>query len=218
MGRIIPAGWTSAVLVARRCSMRSLVAVGLIACFLFVAVEASARQRAGTCREPECGRTETDQTNQDRNRPQDSNRPQETSGAKDRSPCGPNPADKGFVYNTGSGKVRSDPSASSDVVGQSPGGSRLMYDRIANSGGERWYHVNPPGGRPGWVPSSDVGCTRPSAPPPYRGPIRDCNIPTAETSSAQGGARGFAPGSFCDQYQQQQEPVSLLEAPGQFSR
>jgi hypothetical protein len=199
--------------------MRSFIRLGLIGCVLFVAVE-SFGQGAGMCREPECGRTENDRTNQDRSRQQDNNRPPDTSGDKDRSPCGPNPPDKGFVYKDqrGNGTVHADPSADSEVIGTPPNGSRLMYDRVSESGGRRWYHVNNPGGRSGWLPASDVSCERPTAPPPYRGPIRDCDIPTADTSSAQGGARGFAPGSACDQYQQQQGPVSLLEAPVQFLR
>lgn len=193
--------------------MRSFIHIGLIGCFLCVAIESSAYgQGAGMCREPECGRTENDRTNKDRNRQQGDNRQQDTSGEKDRSPCGPNPPDKGFVYyGKGEGKLRSDPSGSSDVVGQLPRGTRLVYDRITNSGGERWYHVNHPGGRSGWMPSSDVVCERPTNPPPPK-PDRvvDCDIPVApSTSPGPTGARGFAPGSACDEYQRQQEPVSF---------
>lgn len=191
--------------------MRSFIGVGLIGCFLFIAVQSSARQPAGTCREPECGRTENDRTNRDRNRQQDSNRQQDNSGAKDRSPCGKNPPDKGFVYfnHRGNGTVHADPSPVSDVVGTPPNGSRLMYDRVSNNGGERWYHVNPPGGRSGWLPSTDVACERPTNLPTQRDQIRDCNLPPlANTSSAQGGARGFA-SEECQPDPTQQEPVSL---------
>lgn len=192
--------------------MGCLFRVGLTVWFLFVAVQSSAREPAGICREPECGRTENDRTNQDRNKKQDDKKQQDNSKAKDGSPCGPNPPERGFVYKDqrGNGTVHADPSAGSEVVGTPPNGSRLMYDRVSESGGRRWYHVNPSGGRSGWLPASDVGCTRPPVPPPYRGPIRDCDIPTAESHSEGGMAgRGYAPGSFCDQYQQQQEPVSL---------
>lgn len=197
--------------------MRSFIGMGLIGCFVFVAVQSSAYEPVGMCREPECGRTENDRTNRDRTRQQDNVRQQNDSGTKDRPPCGKNPPDKGFVYSVGNGTVHADPSAGSAAVGEPPNGSRLMYDRVSNSGGERWYHVQNPGGRSGWLPSSDVSCTRPTNPPPPRPDrIMDCDIPLAETSSAQGGSRGFAPGSACDEYQAQQEPVSLLEEPVQF--
>lgn len=142
--------------------------------------------------------------------------PDTTSSSKnpdggDRSPCGPNPPDKGFVYSTGNGNVRSDPSAPSNTVGQLPRGGRFVYDRISNSGGERWYHINSPGFPQGWVPSSDVACTRPTVPPPPRpNHVKDCDIPLAETSGGtQGtGGRGFASGE-CQQDPTQQEPVSF---------
>jgi hypothetical protein len=139
----------------------------------------------------------------------DTTRSSENSDGRDRSPCGPNPPDKGFVYSTGDGNVRSDPSASSNTVGQLARGGRFIYDRIINSGGKRWYHINPPSSPQGWVPSSDVACTRPTVPPPPRpNHVKDCDIPLANTSSAQGGSRGFGSGE-CQQDPTQQEPVSF---------
>lgn len=140
----------------------------------------------------------------------DTTRSSENSDGRDRSPCGKNPPDKGFVYSTGNGNVRSDPSARSNTVGDLPRGGRFRYDRIMNSGGERWYHIDTPGFAQGWVPSSDVACTRPTVPPPSPPTrVQDCNMPPlADTSSAQGGARGFAP-EECQQDPTQQEPVSF---------
>jgi hypothetical protein len=192
--------------------MRSFIGVGLIGCLLFVAVESSARQRAGTCREPECGRTETDQTNQGSNRQQD-NKPPATSDKKDQSPCGKNPPDKGFVYykdRSSERAIHAEPSADSESVGKPPNGIRLMYDQVIESGGRRWYHVRQPSGPPGWLPSYDVSCERPTNPPPPKPDrVMDCDIPLAEPSSAQGGSRSFAAGSPCEEYQRQHGPVSF---------
>ncbi len=193
--------------------MRLFIQIGLIGCVLFVAVE-SFGQGAGMCREPECGRTENDRTNQDRNRQQDNNRPQDTSGDKDRSPCGPNPPERGFVYykdRSGERAIRSEPSADSESVGQPPNGIRLVYDQVTESGGRRWYHVRQPSGRPGWLPSYDVACERPTNPPPPKPDrVMDCDIPMADTASpGPAGARGFAAGSPCEEYQRQHGPVSF---------
>lgn len=115
------------------------------------------------------------------------------SGGPDRSPCGPNPPEKGFVYSSGNGDVRSDPTTRATTVGDLPRGGRFIYDRIVTSGEERWYHINTPGFAQGWVPSSDVACARPQAPPvPRPNRVNDCNVPLADSASAQGGARGFA--------------------------
>jgi hypothetical protein len=194
--------------------MRSLTAWSLIGCVLFVTVSSPAYEPAGTCREAHCGRSERPESrpSQDRSKQQDTKRSTDNSGTKDQSPCGPNPPDKGFVYKNqrGNGTVHADPAADSDVVGTPPNGSRLMYDQVSESGGRRWYHVNPPGGRAGWLPASDVSCERPTAPPPPKPDrVMDCDIPLANTSSAQGGARGFAAGSACDEYERQNPPVSF---------
>lgn len=144
------------------------------------------------------------------NKKSDTSKSSENSDGRDRSPCGPNPPDKGFVYSNGDGTVRSDSSESSQRVGDLPRGGRFIYDRIKDNGRERWYHINSPGFAQGWIPQSDVVCERPTAPPPPRPDrIVDCNIPMAESSSAQGGARGFAPGSPCEEYQRQHGPVSF---------
>jgi len=142
----------------------------------------------------------------------DTTRSSENSDGRDRSPCGPNPPDKGFVYYSGTGAVHTDPSAGSAAVSTPPRGSRLMYDRMSGNGGARWYHVQNPGGGSGWVPASDVACTRPTVPPPSK-PTRvlDCNIGLAVPSAAQStSSRGFADASGqCQQDPTQQEPVSL---------
>lgn len=129
------------------------------------------------------------------NKSSDTTRPPENSDGRDRSPCGPNPPDKGSVYYSGTGAVYADPSAGSDAVGEPPRGARLMYDRMSNSGGERWYHVQNPGGGSGWVPSSDVACTRPTVPlPPRPQQTGDSDVPPlAEcTAATTAGARTFA--------------------------
>jgi hypothetical protein len=183
-------------------------------CVLFLAVASAAYEPAGTCREAHCGRTDRPEsrTSHNRNTKHDSKTSPDAPTAKDQSPCGPNPPDKGFVYKNqrGDGTVHADPSADSEVVGTPPNGSRLMYDQVSESGGRRWYHVNPPGGRAGWLPASDVSCDRPTAPlPPKPDRVTDCDIPLANPSSAQGGSRGFAAGSACDEYQRQNPPVSF---------
>jgi hypothetical protein len=168
------------------------------------------RPKAGFCRDCPCvgpGCAQQQETGQS------SSGQQSTSTEKDRSPCGPNPPDRGFVYKNqrGDGTVHADPSAGSEVVGTPPNGSRLMYDRVSESGGRRWYHVNPPGGRSGWLPASDVSCERPTnSPPPKPDRIRDCDIPLAETHGPSGmGGRGLASSSACDEYQRQHEPISF---------
>jgi hypothetical protein len=192
--------------------MRSIICLSFIACLLCIAVDSTARQRAGTCREPECGRTEDDRSNQDSNRQQD-DKPPASSEKKDQSPCGANPPDKGFVYYKNRSDYRTihaEPSSDSESVGTPPNGIRLMYDQVIHKEGRRWYRVHQPGGRPGWLPSYDVACERPTNPP--QGPpdrVMDCDIPMADTSSAQGGSRGFAAGSPCEEYQRQHGPVSF---------
>lgn len=147
------------------------------------------------------------------NKKSDTTRSSENSDGRDRSPCGPNPPDKGFVYykdRSGDRAIHAEPSADSASVGTPPNGIRLVYDQVTDIGGRRWYRVQQPSGPPGWLPSYDVACERPTNPP--QGPpdrVRDCDIPMADTSSAQGGSRGYAPGSVCDQYQQQHGPVSF---------
>jgi hypothetical protein len=117
----------------------------------------------------------------------DRTRSSENSDGRDRSPCGSNPPDTGSVYYSGTGALRADPSAGSAAVGEPPRGSRLRYDRMSGSGGARWYHVQTPDGGSGWVPSSDVACTRPTVPlPPKPTPqqSKDADVPSLGTCAA----------------------------------
>jgi hypothetical protein len=190
--------------------MRSFFQVGLVSCLPFLLAPLSTESAfagAGLCRDcpcvgPECVKKKGNEPTG--NKAQDPPR----TGGGDQSSCGPNPPDKGFIYYTGNGKMRSGPSASSDAVAEPMPGSRLRYDRITNSAGERWFHINNAGLHEGWVPSSDVSCTRPPAPDPPRPRIVDCGIREPRPTSSSGGARGFG-SEECQQDPTQSEPVSL---------
>jgi hypothetical protein len=98
--------------------------------------------------------------------------------------------DRGFAY--GSGPIHSSPSSDSSVVGQVPGGSRVIYTETTSVNGETWYRVNPPGGSSGWMPGSQTSPTRPQALPPGR-PTNVvgsgtglANVSSAQTSGSRG--------------------------------
>jgi len=175
------------------------------------------RPKAGFCRDCPCvgpGCAQQKGTSQPSSGQQGSSGQQPNSGDKDRSPCGPNPPDKGFVYyknRSDERAIHAEPSADSESVGTPPNGIRLMYDQVTESGGRRWYHVRQPSGPPGWLPSYDVACERPTNPPPPKPDrVMDCDIPMADTASpGPAGARGFAAGSPCEEYQRQHGPVSF---------
>lgn len=72
--------------------------------------------------------------------------------------------DRGFTY--GSGPIHSAPSYDSSVVGNLPRGGRELYTNTTTINGEKWYHVNQPGGSSGWIPANQTTSTRPTVPPP----------------------------------------------------
>lgn len=66
---------------------------------------------------------------------------------------------------------RQGPDESCSEVGQLTPGARLPYRRVVlnkDTGKPDWYLVEPPSGRPGWVPARDTSNTRPSPIPPLR--------------------------------------------------
>jgi hypothetical protein len=107
--------------------------------------------------------------------------------------CGANTPQAGALFaqsSTGaSGKIHSEPSAGSPLLVSAPNGSRLIYRKTTQINGQTWYYVTPPGKPAGWVPGSDVSCTRPGEPPPWTrlGP----DLPSGDYGTpSYGGARG----------------------------
>jgi hypothetical protein len=82
--------------------------------------------------------------------------------------CGDNMPDKGSVFAAGSsapvGRYYSEPSNGSQVISVFPNGTRLVYNQTKVIDGQRWYYINPPGRSAGWIPGSEVSCTRPGEP------------------------------------------------------
>ena len=103
--------------------------------------------------------------------------------------------DRGFRYTgTGDNTYRDSPSSDGTVVGVVPRGMRLVYDSVVRdaNGTPTHYHVNPPGGRSGYIPAGSTSDTRPT-PPPQAKPsvVIDSGVGLANTSSAQtAGSRG----------------------------
>lgn len=107
--------------------------------------------------------------------------------------CGDNMPDKGFVYGTApGGRVHSEPSSNSPTSANVPVGIRLLYAKSTKTpDGQTWYYVRLPGASEGWVPGSNVACTRPTPPPtPRPSKFFPTTIPLSGTSAAQAGSRG----------------------------
>ena len=101
----------------------------------------------------------------------------------------------GFVYVGGkkaTSNVHSGPSSNSPSIGQQPFGSRLVYrDTATDSAGDKWYYVQLPADRAGWLSSHDASDRRPSPPAPSPIHLIDTG-PTVQTWGVVGGgaARG----------------------------
>ena len=100
----------------------------------------------------------------------------------------------GFVYVAGkkaTTDVHSGPSSTAPSVGQQPYGVRLVYRDIATDHqGNKWYYVELPADRSGWLSSHDTSNHPPSHPVPL-GPIHLIDTgPTVQASGVVGSARG----------------------------
>jgi len=58
-------------------------------------------------------------------------------------------------------RIYSEPSTSSETVGNQPNGTRLVYSQTKQVDGQTWYYVITPGRPSGWVSGSEISCTRP---------------------------------------------------------
>jgi hypothetical protein len=111
--------------------------------------------------------------------------------------CGDTMPEKGPLFASGrtspAAKYYSDASTGSAVIGNFPNGTRLHYNETRVIDGQRWYHITPPGRPAGWMPGSDVSCTRPGEPNPSLGrpPVLNPDGTTPRPTAAQvAGARG----------------------------
>ena len=95
-----------------------------------------------------------------------------------------------------SGKAvgRQGPDDSCSEVAHFTQGARLVYRRVVfnkKTGEPDWYLVEPPSGRPGWLPARDTSNTRPPPPPPRPPKVNPPPSPVfPEISTGYGGARG----------------------------
>lgn len=89
---------------------------------------------------------------------------------------------------------RQGPDDSCSEAGQFTPGAQLPYRRVVlnkDTGKPNWYLVEPPSGRPGWVPAGDTSNTRPVLPPPIRPVNPPPGLPAGSISaSPAAGARG----------------------------
>ena len=109
--------------------------------------------------------------------------------------CGDKMPDKGFVFgNVAGGGVHDEPSSNSPTFGTVPKGVRLLYTRtMRGPDGQTWYYTGVPGtSKMGWVPGSNVSCSRPTVGLPGRPQGNNPSAPSlGNSSSAQvAGARG----------------------------
>lgn len=73
---------------------------------------------------------------------------------------------EGVLYaSTLDGRIYSEPSTTSTVLGSPPSGSRLCYTSTTNVNGQTWYYVEPPGRPAGWMPDRQLSPNRPVNPP-----------------------------------------------------
>jgi hypothetical protein len=113
--------------------------------------------------------------------------------------CGDNMPDKGGLFAAGSnapvGKYYSEPSTGSQVIGNFPNGTRVVYNQTRVIDGQRWYYIHPPGRPAGWIPGSEVNCTRPGEPiykplTPAEKDLFDRIVQSRPTAAQVAGGRG----------------------------
>jgi hypothetical protein len=94
--------------------------------------------------------------------------------------CGYGP-DTGGVYaqstTHGSVPIYSEPLPNSSRLASAPNGTRLVYSRAKQVGGQTWFYVAPPGKPAGWVIDKDLACQRPGDPFPHSYPDPDPDQP-----------------------------------------
>jgi hypothetical protein len=103
--------------------------------------------------------------------------------------------EQGGLFAAGSsapvGKYYSEPSTGSQVIGNFPNGTRVVYNQTRVIDGQRWYYIHPPGRSAGWIPGSEVSCTRPGEPERSPRINIDPRLPTERPVAATvAGARG----------------------------
>ena len=101
--------------------------------------------------------------------------------------------ERGFLYVTANAVLlHKDASVNSPTVGGAPRGARIVFTNTQQKNGARWYFLSPPGGAPGWVPSSQVSCDRPAPLPPGKPlHLKDTGLGNAHpTASMVAGANG----------------------------
>jgi hypothetical protein len=110
--------------------------------------------------------------------------------------CGENMPEKGAVFAAGTtlpmGRTYSEPSTDAGITGTYPNGTRMVYTQTKQVNGQTWYRVAPPGRPAGWMPGSEVSCTRPGE-PYQRGPgpvLHDDGSTPRPTAATVAGARG----------------------------
>jgi hypothetical protein len=80
--------------------------------------------------------------------------------------CGDNMPGKGTLYvGTKAARVYSEPSTNATLIDSPPSGTRLRYTNSTQINGQTWYYIEPPGRPKGWIPGSQLSCTRPVEPP-----------------------------------------------------
>ena len=106
--------------------------------------------------------------------------------------CGDSTPGRGSLYaSTLGGRIYSEPSTNSTVVDSPPNGTRLRYTNTTTVNGETWYYIQAPGRPNGWMPASQLSCTRPIPPPTPKRTIdpKDASVFSGRAALASG-ARG----------------------------
>jgi hypothetical protein len=112
-------------------------------------------------------------------------------GGEQKSKCFPGNYDgkPGLLYinvPNGTEKTYRDPSLDSPVLRvEYPHGSRQVYRDVKETNGTIWYYVAPPGFTPGWIPGSEVSCSKtPPMPPGKPLNLSDTNLMNAHPITA----------------------------------